>query len=74
MQYEQLSCPFCDVGRVQCLFFPSAWSEKRGGGNSLGSGKSIKKSTEQWVIQTGCIPCNKTNEEIEKKLIRKNII
>jgi len=73
-QYTELSCPFCDTGRISALYFPSAWGEKRSGGNSLGSGKSITKSKEDWVIQSGCNHCNKTNEDVDKELVRKGII
>jgi hypothetical protein len=27
--YEELSCPFCDKGRIRCWHIPSSWSEKR---------------------------------------------
>ena len=73
-QYEELSCPFCDKGRIACLYFPSVWGEKRTGRSSLGSGKSISKSTEQWIVQSGCSECGKSAEEVEKELRRKEII
>ena len=73
-QYEELSCPFCDKGRISCLYFPSAWGEKRTGRSSLGSGKSITKSSETWLIQSGCSVCGKSQEEVEAELKKKNII
>lgn len=72
-QYEQLGCPFCDKGRISCLYFPSAWTEKR----SYAAGKSKKTghlSAETWLIQSGCSNCGKTAEDVEKELKRKNII
>lgn len=72
-QYEILPCPFCDKGQIQCLYFPSAWTETR----SYAAGKSKKTghlSSEAWLIQSGCPVCGKTAEEVEKELKRKNII
>ena len=73
-QYEILPCPFCEKGQIQCLYFPSAWSEKRKGKSSLGRGVSITKSSETWIIQSVCSSCGKTAEEVEKELRTKGII
>lgn len=73
-QYEELACPFCDKGRIACLYFPGIWGEKRTGRSSLGSGKSITKSSEQWVIQSGCSVCGKSQDEVEKRLRDNKII
>lgn len=67
-QYEVLSCPFCHKGQIQCVFFPGAWSEKRSGRNSLGRGVSVSKSTETWIVQSGCNICGKSQQEVEKQL------
>jgi hypothetical protein len=73
-EYEELSCPFCDKGKIACLHIPSVFSVRQTGRNSLGSGKSIKKSSELWLINSGCSICGKTKEEVEKELRNKNEI
>lgn len=73
-QYEELSCPFCDKGRIPCLYFPGAISVKRSGARSLPGKTSIHKSSDVWVIQSGCNNCGKTQEEVEKKLNQDGII
>lgn len=67
-QYEVLVCPFCHEGTISCIYFPGAWSEKRKGRNSLGSGKSVTKSSAVWVVQSGCAKCNRGKEEVETEL------
>lgn len=66
-QYEILSCPFCKQNSIQAIYFPSAWSEKRTGKNSLGRGVSKNKSSDEWSITSGCNSCGKSLEEIEEK-------
>lgn len=73
-QYEELSCPFCDKGIISCLYFPSVASEKRSGRSSLGSGRSVKKSSDLWLVQSGCNVCGKSKEEVENELRKKDII
>lgn len=72
-QYEILSCPFCDKGKITCLYFPSVYSVKR---TTVGSNRSSTphKSSETWFIKTGCSVCGKSDEEVEKELKRKEII
>lgn len=74
IQYEELPCPFCDVGRISCGYVAGAWSVKSSGKNSLGSGKHASKSSEVWLIQSGCPKCGKSSEEVEKELLKKGII
>lgn len=73
-QYEELSCPFCDKGRIACLYFPGAINVKRSGARSLPGKASIRKSSDEWVIQSGCNICGKNQEEVEKKLREDGII
>lgn len=73
-QYEVLLCPFCEKGRIQCLYFPSAWSVKRKSTKTLPGQGTIHKSSEEWIIQSGCPVCGKSDEEVEKELIKKRII
>lgn len=70
-QYEALICPFCDKGRISCLYFPSAIRETKTGGRGI---KSIRKSSDNWIIQSGCNICGKNQDEVEKELRRKNFI
>lgn len=72
-QYEELSCPFCDKGKIGCLFFPSATKIRRLSG-SFGTGKDYKKSAETWIIQSGCQLCGHSKEEVEKEFRKKGII
>lgn len=74
IQYEELSCPFCDKGHIQAGYIPSVWGEKRSGRSSIGSGKKVVKSSETWLIQSGCSNCGKTAEEVEKELRKRTII
>jgi len=73
-QYEVLSCPYCDKGRISCLYFPSAVSFKRSGSRSLPGKSSISKSSETWIIQSSCSTCSKSAEEVEKELRKRGII
>lgn len=73
-QYEILPCPFCGNGEINCMYFPGAWSEKHSGRNSLGSGKYVNKSSEVWIIKSGCNNCGKSQEEVEVELKKKNVI
>ncbi|MBI4009575.1 MAG: hypothetical protein HY361_00060 [Candidatus Aenigmarchaeota archaeon] len=73
-QYEQLSCPFCDKGKIQCLYFPSAWSVKAKRTKTLPGSGSVSKSAEVWIIKTGCSACGKSQEEVEKEFRDKGII
>jgi len=70
----ELACPFCDKGRIQCWYIAGAVQEKRTGRSSLGSGKSITKSSDVWMIQSGCNVCGKSVEEVEKELKKQNMI
>jgi hypothetical protein len=73
-QYEELSCPFCDKGRIACLYFPGNFSFKTS--MAAHTRKSIPvKSSDSWIIKSEKCPiCNKTKEEIEKKLKEDGII
>jgi hypothetical protein len=73
-QYEELSCPFCDKGKIQAWYIPGVWTEKRTGKSSLGRGKSVIKSTDVWLIKSGCSICGKLQEEVEKELRKKGVI
>lgn len=73
-QYEVLSCPFCNNGEINCLFVPSSLTYKRKGRNSLGGGKSITRSSEVWIVQSGCSRCGKSQEEVEKEFRRTGFI
>jgi len=72
-QYEILACPFCDKGEIQCLFYPEAYAVRK---VQSGKGKSntIRKSSSQWIIQSGCNSCGKDLESVEKELKHKNVI
>lgn len=73
-QYEELPCPFCDKGRISCLYIPGAWSHKMKRTKTLPGSGSVSKSADTWLIQSGCSVCGKSQEEVEKELIRKGVI
>jgi len=73
-QYEELSCPFCDKGRIQAWYIPGAWSVKRTGKTSLPGSKRVSKSSEVWLIKSGCPLCGKSQEEVEKELRKRGMI
>jgi len=66
-QYEELSCPFCDQGRISALHIPSAFTVKHVK-SGKGSANIPRKSSEVWLIRSGCNVCGKSSEEVEKKL------
>lgn len=71
-EYTELPCPFCDKGKIQALYFPGALHEKRSGGKR--SIKSINRTSDNWIIKSGCSVCGKDQNLIEKKLREDNII
>lgn len=73
-QYEELSCPFCDKGRIQAWYIPGAWSHKMKRTKTLPGSGSVSKSADVWLIKSGCSVCGKSAEEVEKELKRKNLI
>jgi len=70
----ELACPFCDNGRIQCWFIPGAISVKISGARSLPGKTSKHKSSDTWMIQSGCNVCGKKPEEVEKELRKKGAI
>lgn len=73
-QYEELACPFCDKGKIQCWFIPGAWSVKAKRTKTLPGSGSVSRSTDMWLIKSGCSICGKSREEVENELKKKNII
>ena len=74
IQTEFLPCPFCDKGQIECGYIKGAWGEKHSGRGSLGKGKSVYKSSDTWLVKSGCSVCGKSQEEVEKKLKENGII
>jgi hypothetical protein len=70
----ELSCPFCDKGKIQCWFIPGVKSQKRRVTATFGSKKEYSKSSDIWLIKSGCNVCDKSQEEVEKELKRQNVI
>jgi hypothetical protein len=73
-RYEELSCPFCDKGKIKCWYIPGAWSIRQRKTASLPGTKAIKKSADVWIIKSGCPVCGKSQEEVERKLKEEKII
>jgi len=72
-QYEELSCPFCDKGRISVLYIPSAVSIKQTRSRVIRGNRKVK-SSEEWLVQSGCNVCGKSQDEFEKKLRENGII
>jgi len=70
----ELACPFCDKGKISCIYIASVWGEKHSGRSSIGSGKKVTKSADVWLIQSGCPICGKSQEEVERELKKQNMI
>jgi hypothetical protein len=73
-QYEELSCPFCDKGKIQCWYIPSVTTVRTRPSATFGKMKEKSKSPDIWLIQSGCSFCGKSQEEVEKELRKKEII
>jgi len=73
-EYTEFPCPFCDKGRIQAWYIPGVTSIKRSGARSLPGKFSKSKSPDIWIIKSGCNVCNKSLEEVEKKLKKGGII
>jgi len=73
-QPEELSCPFCNKGKIACIYFPGAWSVKRSVTATFGGKNRKIKSSDIWLIKSGCNSCGKSQEEVEKELKAKNLI
>ena len=73
-QYEELSCPFCDKGRIVCWHIPSITRIRTHPTATFGKAKSKVKSPDIWLIKSGCNVCGKSQEEVEKELKKNEII
>jgi hypothetical protein len=73
-QYEELSCPFCKKGRISRLHIPSTKSFMNERSATFGSKTKVSKTTDIWLIKTGCNLCGKSSDEVEKELKRQNLI
>ena len=69
----ELSCPFCDKGKIQCWFIPGAISVRQKRSRVM-RGNEKSKSSDVWLIQSSCSICGKSQEEVEEKLREKGII
>ena len=69
-EYDMIDCPFCSERTISVIRFPSTWSEKHSGKNSLGRGVSVHKSKEELIVQSGCSKCDKSIKEIENGLTK----
>ena len=70
----ELACPFCDKGKIQCWYIPGVIQERRHTTATFGSETRKSKSSDNWLVQSGCFVCGKSEEEVEKELKRKGTI
>ena len=73
-EYVEMPCPYCDKGKIKCWWIPSSWSMTSKKTATFGTTKRLRKSSEIWLIQSGCSICGKSKEEVEKELKRKEMI
>jgi len=69
----ELACPFCDKGKIQCWYIPASFSVKQSRSRVI-HGNKIVKSADIWLIKSGCSVCDKSAEEVEKKLKEEGVI
>lgn len=69
----ELSCPFCDRGKIEVWYIPSYIKIRRISG-SFGKGHAFSKSADIWIVKSGCPVCGKSPNEVERELKRKRII
>ena len=70
----ELPCPFCESGKIQCWYIAGAWSHKMKKTKTLPGSGTVSKSSDVWLIQSGCTVCGKNAEEVESKLREKGMI
>lgn len=74
IEYEELACPFCDKGIIVCGHLPESYRIQRTITSKGGKSNTKRKSSEVWIIKSGCSVCGKSQEEVERELKRKDII
>jgi hypothetical protein len=73
-EYTEFPCPFCDKGKIQCWYIPSISVIRRRPTATFGNTKKRVTSPDIWLIKSDCNVCNKSQEEVEKELRKKNMI
>jgi len=73
-QYEELSCPFCDKGIIGALLIAGTKSFHKDKSSTFGSKTRVTKTSDYWLIKSGCSPCGKSSDEVEKELRRQHLI
>lgn len=66
--YEVWDCPFCGANAVSVIRFPKNVSIKSARIASLPGGSGFHKNPDVYLVQSGCSKCDKTSDEVEKKL------
>ncbi|MEM5853544.1 MAG: hypothetical protein QW228_04205 [Candidatus Aenigmatarchaeota archaeon] len=73
-EYVELSCPFCDKGKIQAWYIPGVTRVIKRPTATFGKAKKRVKDQDIWIIKSGCNVCGKSQEEVEKELKKQNII
>lgn len=73
-EYAELSCPFCDKGKIACWYISGAIKVRSRSSATFGKISERVKSSDIWLIKSGCPNCGKSQEEVEKELKVKDII
>lgn len=67
-EFQIWDCPFCSKNTIQILYFPKTARPTKSSWGGSRAWMNVTKETI--VIQSGCLECGKTKEEVEKELLK----
>jgi hypothetical protein len=69
--YDVWDCPFCGENTVSVIHFPKSVTVKHSRTASLQGSKGFHVNPDIYIIESGCLKCGKTSDEVEKKFKSK---
>jgi len=63
----KLDCPFCGVGKIDVLHIPESVRQSKSGEMSV-----PRKTKENYMVESGCSNCGKSQKEVERALKGSN--
>jgi rRNA maturation protein Nop10 len=71
--YDVRDCPFCGENTVSVIHFPKSVTVKhsRSRTASLQGSKGFHVNPDIYIIESRCLKCGKTSDEVEKKFKSK---
>lgn len=61
-------CPYCGKSTIEVIYFPKTARPQK---TSWGGSKAwMKVSNETIIVKSGCSSCGKSQNEVEKKLLK----